>query len=369
MVVQHDFFGSRERPRCDMRPPSGGAEGGGPLSTCGWRPPHLALLNIGLTYLRSTPGGGVFHVINDTWARFYERLSGPPSKPKHLNGGVDSQQLIDQPFMRSVVNDLAVVDQRFNPPKKRPDMWAVVPGSARPHYPEGTLCAADDAAVCARIAAERQKTAFLVQTVRPAAPPGLSPMEVKALGRRDEHVALAPDWMFGRGCLTHVRMPLELLRAARADGGGGGEGGCKVAPTLPGHAPLAPGPAAGLLVATHFVYSMALKRKRAFRAFGWDLGDRRNRTTYDGGSCFKRAQTAMLLGHTFFDQTSETKSVLCAMPSNDDEPACSCCTGLPSMSGKPARGFRFESTGGNGFSSPNHFQALEGCNDYQLFWD
>eukprot|EP00965_Chrysotila_dentata_P110830 3662597-Pleurochrysis_carterae.AAC.1 len=35
----------------------------------------------------------------------------------------------------------------------------------------------------------------------------------------------------------------------------------------------APAAAAGTLVATHFVYSMALKRKRAFRAFGWE--DRR----------------------------------------------------------------------------------------------
>ena len=32
-------------------------------------------------------------------------------------------------------------------------------------------------------------------------------------------------------------------------------------------------------------------------------------------------------------------------------------------------GFRLETTAGTGFDSPGHFQGLEGCNDYQLFWD
>ena len=69
-----------------------------------------------------------------------------------------------------------------------------------------------------------------------------------------------------------------------------------------------------MLVATHFVYSMALKRKRAFRAFGWDFGDGRNRSTtaaYNGaaGSCWKRNDRAILLGHTFFTQTEGTKAV------------------------------------------------------------
>ena len=33
------------------------------------------------------------------------------------------------------------------------------------------------------------------------------------------------------------------------------------------------------------------------------------------------------------------------------------------------QGYRLETTGGSGFSSPGHFPALEGCNDYQMFWD
>ncbi|KAL3910055.1 MAG: hypothetical protein SGPRY_009200, partial [Prymnesium sp.] len=77
--------------------------------------------------------------------------------------------------------------------------------------------------------------------------------------------------------------------------------------------PLAPGPAAGLLVATHFVYSMALKRKRAFSAFGWDLADRRNRSN-PGGACFDRSDRGILFGHTFFDQLDQTKSILCSLP-------------------------------------------------------
>ena len=161
MVVQHDFFGARERPKCDRgnRPAiSGGADD--KLPTCGFRPAGLALLNIGLVYLRSIPGGGVHAVINQTWARFLERLSGPPSKPPHLNGAVDSQALIDQPFMRSVVNDLAVPDKaRFSPPKYRPDQWAVVPGAAGATlYAEGSRCALPPGENCDEIAAERKKT-------------------------------------------------------------------------------------------------------------------------------------------------------------------------------------------------------------------
>ena len=362
MVVQHDFFGARERPRCDTRTPSTAVAASDPLPACGFRNPGLALLNIGLVYLRSTPGGGVFSVINSTWARFLDRLSGPPSKPPHLHGGVDSQALIDQPFMRSVVNDLAVADKRFHPPKRRPDHWAIIPGSALGEaYVAGSKCALGSSSLCERVAAERQRTAFLVQTVRPAAWPPSS------VAKREEYVALAPDWLFGRGCLTHVRAPLELLRSAGAQPVS--EGGCRAPPAEAAHVPLAPGPAAGLLVATHFVYSMALKRKRAFRAFGWDLADGRNRTAEPLATCFGRAKRAMLLGHTFFDQTAKTKSVLCAMPSSEDEPGCTCCAGLPAMAGRPPRGYRFESTGGYAFNSPGHFASLEGCNDYQLFWD
>jgi hypothetical protein len=95
MVVQHDFFGARERPRCD-RSPGLVRTNAEVLPSCGTRHQGLALLNIGLVYLRSTAGGGVHAVINTTWTRFLERLSGPPSKPAHLRGGVDSQALIDQ---------------------------------------------------------------------------------------------------------------------------------------------------------------------------------------------------------------------------------------------------------------------------------
>jgi hypothetical protein len=99
-----------------------------------------------------------------------------------------------------------------------------------------------------------------------------------------------------------VRGANELLRAAKKRAAA--DGGCRPTPRAAGHVPLAPGPAAGILVATHFVYSMALKRKRAFRAFGWDLSDARNRSEEDGSSCFGRDKDgrAMLFGHTFFDQ-------------------------------------------------------------------
>ena len=88
----------------------------------------------------------------------------------------------------------------------------------------------------------------------------------------------------------------------------------------------APGPAAGMLVATHFVYSMALKRKRTFGAFAWDHNASR-RTHYDAGACWKRAEKGILFGHTFFGQQA-TKSVLCALPSGQSS-ECACCEGLP----------------------------------------
>lgn len=67
MVVQHDFFGARERPRCDTQAPTQAIDSAGRIPSCGRRSPHLALLNIGLVYLRSSPGGGVYAVINGTW--------------------------------------------------------------------------------------------------------------------------------------------------------------------------------------------------------------------------------------------------------------------------------------------------------------
>ena len=81
----------------------------------------------------------------------------------------------------------------------------------------------------------------------------------------------------------------------------------------------------------------------------------------------------MLFGHTFFDQTTSTKSVLCSLPPDDDAPACTCCAGLGTMQKAADKrgggGYRLESTSGYAFNSPTHFQSLEGCNDYQLFWD
>ena len=397
MVVQHDFFGAKERPRCDgecmwlelnsrepvccdvlpgqpadlslrssfvLAGPARQSKNGG-LMTCGSRPPHLALLNIGLVYLRSLPGGGVFAVINGTWERFIQRVGEPPRRPPHLGGAVDTQALIDQPFMREVANSLAVPDDNVVP-RKPAEMWSLIPGEAAEIYETPLACALRDDNLCSTVRTERRRTAFLVQLVRPrrSTPPrcavpllvqvedavGLGGAHVRCdvdgnrrqfpmaftqrlpiaflafIPRRDERIALAPDWFFGRGCLSHMRAPLEFLKLARPDHGDAAT--CRAQPTLLGQAQLAPGPAAGLLVATHFVYSMALKRKRAFRAFGWDLADTRNRSI-DSGHCFQRGERAMLFGHTFFDQLQQTKSILCSLPPRDD-PACSCCAGVGS---------------------------------------
>ena len=139
------------------------------------------------------------------------------------------------------------------------------------------------------------------------------------------------------------------------------------------------GHAAGLLVATHFVYSMALKRKRTFRAFAWDsaadgMEEHRNRTTFPDGECWHRSRKAILFSHTFFAQTTEAKAVLCAMPAGD-QPECSCCANLRTLeaAGQPPANARLgmEATSGSSMRW-NSFRALkmqQGCADYQLFWD
>lgn len=381
MLVQHDTAG-RAKPRCDVsaqRAPNSSSSVAWGLSSCGVRHSSSALLNIGLVYLRSRPRGGVFSVINGTWARFLDKLAGPPYKPAHLHGKVESQALIDQPFMREEANSLAVKDERAHPRKGR-GQWSVVPGDAASAYPAGrarcalpggaALSHAERESGCDRVAAQRARSAFLVQLVRPRHVHG----ESGAL--RDERIALAPDWLFGRGCLTQVENPLALVRATKpgwqpwqpqAPKSASCTSGLPVSPS--------PGPAAGVLVATHFVYSMALKRKRAFRAFGWDMGAQRNRTVgADGGSCWERSNTGMLFGHTFFTDTPESASILCAMPKDVSTPECSCCVGLPSVDADSATrakkaGAKLQTTRGGHVRMTGHFDDLQGCNDYQKFWD
>lgn len=184
--------------------------------------------------------------------------------------------------MRKAVDELAAPDSASLPPKPA-SHWAVVSGASAHPYPAGVTCSLADQGGCGAVLEARRKTAFLVQLVRPRRPlAGL---------RRDERIALAPDWLFGRGCLTHVRRPLSLLRAALPSWGAQDEQ--QRASCTPTAAQPAPGAAAGVLVATHFVYSMAVKRQRAFAAFGWSLGDARNRSrsAADDDPCWRRSDT------------------------------------------------------------------------------
>ena len=237
MVVQQDFGGPLgERPSCIKRVHSGS-------QSCGLHR-GTALLNIGLLYVRSTPEGGAFHVINETWSRFVTMLSSEPARPPHLNGQVDPNPLIDQQIMRDVLNDLAVPTEQ--PESKPRSRWLVVPGSAASVYPPGVSCALDSVPACDAVGAEREKASFLIQYA--------APKPYRTGERRVEQVALAPDWFFGRGCLTHVRQPKTLID--RANPGISRQTSCVSPPLTKGKTMLAPGPSAGLLVATHFVYSM-----------------------------------------------------------------------------------------------------------------
>ena len=69
--------------------------------------------------------------------------------------------------------------------------------------------------------------------------------------------------------------------------------------------------------------------------------------------------------------TYQAKSVLCAMPSGQ-ESECACCAGMPSlkeMQSKGSRSLELETTSGSKLRSPKHMAMLEGCSDYQSFWD
>ena len=258
--------------------------------------------------------------------------------------------------MRNLADELSVADPGLG---KRDRRWVAMSCGAAPVYGGADTCALQERGACAAVAAERAKTAFVVQAVQPPKAAGGAP-------RTTERLALAPDWLFGRGCLTHVRHPAALMRAAR--GAAAKEATtCTLPPGSGRLAMPAPGPAAGLLVATHFVYSMALKRKRTFRAFAWDAASH-NRTTYAGGSCWDRAQKGVVFGHTFFAQT-EAKSVLCAMPSGQ-ESECACCAGMPSLKEmQDGSSLELETTSGTKIRSNKHMAMLEGCSDYQSFWD
>ena len=385
MIVQQDFGGPLgTRPACHRvlkprhsRDYATGASSLQPIGSCGVHR-GTALLNIGLVYVRAPVsgggGGGALPVINGTWSRFLHQLGQPRNAlGRTIAGPQNVEALIDQPLMRAVVSELSVQDV-LSQPRKPKHAWTVVPGGAEEVYAGAgqglsSSCALQDPIACARVAAERSKTAFLAQIVKPS-----------QAGGRAERIALAPDWLFGRGCLVHVRAPLALLHHATPNEPPSSTV-CRNPPTGWKRAPPAPGPAAGLLVATHFVYSMALKRQRSFRAFGWDLSDTRPRTNYTRGeACWKRSHKGMLFSHTFFAQTEQSRAVLCAMPSGDG-PECSCCVGLQSlkvpdgggrrsMRGDPSQ-MGMETTGGHRMPwiANRAAKLTEGCTDYQAFWD
>ena len=395
MVVQQDFGGPLgSRPACarilrhrhsrasldatlDATHATRNAATPPPIASCGVHR-GTALLNIGLVYVRAPApgggGGGALAVINGTWSRFLDQLSRRP----HQTGALSAQpqhveSLIDQPLMRAVVSELSVPERASDAPTDSPHVrglnkprhqWTVVPGSGEEVYAGAghglsAACALGAPRACARVAAERARTPFLAQLVAPRT-------------GRAERIALAPDWFFGRGCLVTVRSPLELLRHV-SPGRPPDQTQCMLPPSGGRRVPPAPGPAAGMLVATHFVYSMALKRQRAFRAFGWDVADARNRTSYEPGEgCWRRSAKAVLFSHTFFAQTTEAKAVLCAMPGSD-LPACSCCVELRSLgdAGSTRNRLEMESTSGH-VMRWNHQRAtklVQGCTDYQAFWD
>ncbi|EOD24512.1 hypothetical protein EMIHUDRAFT_315431 [Emiliania huxleyi CCMP1516] len=252
--------------------------------------------------------------------------------------------------MRDTVSALSVPLPDRSKPR---DKWLVVAGDKHPtFYAAGThkcTLAGMLRPVCKKQYKERAKAAHLVQYVAP--PP--DPTSIGPSVARAERIALAPDWLFGRGCLTHVRSP-----RARAPGVDRVQGRALTPPpTLP--APFPAGPSA-----SHFVYSMALKRKRSFRSFAWDLADKRPRANYSQGKCWDRSSKGILFGHTFFANTN-TKYVLCAMPETDS-PACACCAGLnPFQSSK----IEMETTEGRPLINRNQLKAMAGCGDYQMFWD
>ena len=73
------------------------------------------------------------------------------------------QALIDQPLMRNLADELAVAEPALG---KRDRRWVAMSGGGAPIYAEADTCALQERAACAAVAAERAKTAFVVQAVR-----------------------------------------------------------------------------------------------------------------------------------------------------------------------------------------------------------
>ena len=76
----------------------------------------------------------------------------------------DVQALIDQPLMRNLADELAVADPALG---KRDRRWLAMSCGHTAVYGGADRCALRERGACAAVAAERAKTAFVVQTVQP----------------------------------------------------------------------------------------------------------------------------------------------------------------------------------------------------------
>ena len=226
-------------------------------------------LNIGIVFFRARSLAALT-IVDATWRAIDSKLRG-------VRGRAHRDELIDQVVMRRVI------DQRA-----RQKAWDVVPGERWFGRP----------------------TPFLTRAW-------------------DEHqrVALAPDWLFGRGCLTQAR---DVHAGAPRSSSLLAE-----------------------LVGVHFVYAASVKRLRFFDAVGWTSPNR----SYPACSMRHRFEGhTLLMSHTFADESPTPTTLACGIGA--------CCATIGRIESA-----RFETTDGVPTSHPDHAQQLEGCNDYQLFFD
>ena len=89
-----------------------------------------------------------------------------------------------------------------------------------------------------------------------------------------------------------------------------------------------------------------------------------------GPSANARARKGILFGHTYLAQSSSpSKSVLCALPAAAERAECACCAGMPSLASLEERAVLHTETTAGLSSRTREIARLEGCDDYQLFWD
>ena len=310
MVVQHDFFGPGDRPPRPLSSTSRAVPRGSGRDS----------MNVGLLFLRGGRSNAATDVLAESVADFETLLASNRSGRRDVGELID-QRLIRAAFMRAFSRD-----------------WTAAATDAASIYGPRNPCSHQGR--CEQVVTARSRSAFLWNAVRSA------------------RVALAPDWMFGRGCVTRTRVGASFLERRMRQLDGVNDGG-RLRIDATGRATKRKNARRvsnesvrsmwSFVVATHFVYSKAQKRLDAFDALGWSKGGGVWRPS---DRCRPAASQALVVGHTLFGLGGfDLKTTVCVSSQEDDR---KCCRAMPAVFQR---------------SRVSRLRHVEGCSDYQELWD